>query len=145
LSYLQKLLESPFVGHLGTSDEKHKVFRTIFFSAGVIENPTRLVIYIPEVGLEDVRRNLSISDYAAATLIALTFECVQVKGSITIRPATDLEESNSKVILQRLAALQYPERIFTMRRKPLMAVEMVIIEIYNQTPGTGAGERLVFE
>jgi hypothetical protein len=146
VKYLQRLLEGPIVGHLGTRDENHHVCRTIFFSAAVLENPPRLVLHIPEVGLASVRRNLLISNYVAALFNdAVTYQSVQVKGSAAIRLVTDLEESYFEMMRQRLADIHYPDRLFTMQHKPLIALEIIIMEIYNQTPGTGAGELLVFE
>lgn len=107
LEYLQNLLKGPIVGHLGTRDENHKVFRTIFFGASVLENPTRLVFYIPEAGMAAARKNLLIGDYAAALVVdATTFESIQIKGTVTSHTATDWEESNYKKQLERLRA--YP-------------------------------------
>lgn len=145
MDYLRTMLEGPIVGHMAVSDENHRMIRKIFFSAAVLESPARLVIHLPEVGMANVRHNLLVRPYLAALFgDAVTFQSVQIKGEAMIRSITDAEEIYFDKMLQRLADLNYPDKLFTMQHKPLLAIEITIEEIYNQTPGTGAGDQLVF-
>jgi len=146
MDYLRAMLEGPLVGHLAVSDENHRMIRKIFFSAAVLESPARLVIHLPEIGMAQVRHNLLIRPYLAALFgDVVTFESVQIKGKAMIRSITDAEENYFDKMLQRLADLKYPDKLFSMQHKPLLAIEIIIEEIYNQTPGTDAGNHLVLQ
>jgi hypothetical protein len=142
--YIKKLLEVPIVGHLGTRDENHHTDSTIFFSAVVLNNPLRLVAHVSEARMAATRRNLLVSDYAAMLFgNPIIFEAVQVKGPVRLWAATQEEESYQAMMVQRFAGYNYPDKLL-MKFLPLVSVEMTVIEMYNQTPGVGAGERMAF-
>ena len=109
VEYLQKLLENPIIGHLVTRDEKHHTLRKMFLSAAIMEESNRLVVYIPEAGMDGIRRNLQVSDYVAVLITDIvTYEGVQMKGNASIRAATCSEEDYFEMMLQGLAAFAIP-------------------------------------
>lgn len=146
--YVQRLLEGPAqtVGYLGTRDEYMHVFVTIVFGFGVKAEPFRVVAYIPEEALGSARHNLKVSDYATLLIVnAGTFEGVQVKGNAVLRRAEAEGEAFLKMNLKRMMAFYDMEFYKPVRTSPLIAVEITAKEIYDQTPGIGAGERLRLE
>lgn len=146
VAYIRQLLESPTIGYLGTRDARHQVFSTIVFSFAVQEDPPRLVAHIPEPAIVEARRNLLICDYVAVLFgDAQTYENIQIKGRAAVRAATESEEAYSVVMHRRLNRFYGSGLLDDLRMTPLMAVEVEINEMYNQAPGSGAGEPLVFD
>jgi hypothetical protein len=148
IEHIQQLLEGPAqtVGYLGTRDENLQVSATIVFGFGVKANPARVVAYLPEAALGNARRNLNISDYATLLIVnAGTFEGVQVKGNAVLKPGDTEGESFLKMNLKRMMEYYGSEFFKAIRTAPLMAVEITVKEIYDQTPGVGAGEQLRLE
>ncbi|MFC4100720.1 pyridoxamine 5'-phosphate oxidase family protein [Paenibacillus xanthanilyticus] len=141
---LAKLVSGPIIGHLGTCDAEGRMSSDIFCSAELHEDPDRLVIHIGDAALEDVRRNIAENNYGAAILAdVLTYESIQIKGPLTLRPATEEERQLNRMRVQTLADLGYPERLQTMSSDPLTAIEILVQEVYSQTPGVGAGEPIL--
>jgi hypothetical protein len=92
----------------------------------------------------DVRRNIAENNYGAATIAdVLTYEAIQIKGPLTLRPAIDEERLLNRMRVKTLVDLGYPENLQTMSSEPLTAIEIMIQEVYRQTPGVGAGETIL--
>lgn len=147
-NHIQRLLDGPAqtVGYLGTRDEQCQASITFVLGFGLKSDPLRVTAYLPEAALGNTARNLKTSDYATLLIVnAGTFEGVQVKGHASLGPGDTAGESFLKMNLKRMMEFYDMEFYKEVRTAPLMAVELTVKEIYNQTPGDKAGERLQLE
>jgi hypothetical protein len=142
---IRKLLEGPVqtVGYLGTRDEHCQVSVVFVLGFGVSTRPLSVTAYVPEATLGNTIRNLQISDYATLLIVdAGTFEGIQVKGPAVLRPGDAAGETFMEMNVQRMKEFYDMEFYKPISKSPLIAVDVTVKEIYNQTPGVGAGERL---
>lgn len=148
VKYIQNLLDNsgPTVGYLGTCSAGYDVTSNFIFAFGVSEGPFRVTAYIPEAVLGQARQQLVTNDYAAILIVdANSYEGVQVKGPAIIRPGDAEGEAFFKMNIKRLETFYGSDMFKSVRMSPLIAVELTVKEIYNQTPGNGAGEPLKVE
>lgn len=146
LTFLKELLQDPIVIHIGIRDEQGLLYQTMFFGADMSDESNILKLFIPETALARIRYLLQAGTHASVLATsAETYQCVQAKGRLlAIHPANLGEEAIQSLMLQRLVPFNYPEKLFNMKHLPLLTLDLEIDEIFNQTPGEQAGERLEF-
>lgn len=146
VNLLRNLVQQPVIGHVGTRDKEYLAYSAFFIGASMLEEPTRLVAYLFESGAVDTRRNLLLCDHVAITLAdVMTYESIQVKGKAILRPITASEQARHEQMIRLLTSMHYGDKMLKFSGRPLVALELTVAEIYNQTPGPGAGERMLFE
>jgi hypothetical protein len=146
-AFIRELLQDPIFMHFATRDEQqHLLYTTMFFGADIVDGSNILKLFIPLAGIARIRHLIQSYDEATVLMTSvITYQCVQIKGRLlSIRQANASEEAVPSEMLQRIALHNYPEKLFSMKHYPLLTVELEIREVYNQTPGEEAGERLVF-
>jgi hypothetical protein len=146
VNHVRRLLEgsAQTVGYLGTRDERMQLSVSFVLSFAVKSDPFRVVAYLPEAALGQTERNLQINDYATLLVVnGGTFEGVQVKGNAVLKPGDEAGEAFFRMNIERLKDFYQVEEFHRpISKDPLMAVELTVKEIYDQTPGIGAGESL---
>ena len=145
--HVQGLLAKPVMIHLATSNERHEVATTIFVAAAPGEDPAILRLFIPQVSLGAGQRPILAHEEAAVSITeVLEYTSLQLKGRlVTLRPATPDEQAIQREMSERFVALDYPEKLLSMSQTPLVTAEVRVREIYDQTPGPGAGRLLADE
>jgi hypothetical protein len=131
--------------HIGTTDENPRPCIQLFCAASFNDKPHQILLHIVETGLTQIMNNV-ISNRQITTVVtnASTYESLQLKGhAIDWRPATIFEEKIQSEMLLRLKPFEYLENLYRMKKTPLLTIPLAIHDIFDQTPGPEAGERII--
>ena len=145
---LPRLLEGLSVIAVGTRDGA--LAPSTVHAVGVaFEAPERMTVYIPEDAGADTLRNIAENSVVAAVFERpMTHRTVQVKGRcVAMRPAGEADRAAVEGWADRFAEdviavgapIPYARRL---RRWPCRAVTLEVTDLFEQSPGPRAGERI---
>ena len=119
---------------------------------GYCPDRERATVLVPGFAAMKLEENLADNGWIALSLNASSHQAYQLKGHVQeVRDATEDERTRamlfSKQASQYLATMGLPEPISSkldrMALDGLRAVTFRVEEVYDQTPGPGAGKRLL--
>jgi hypothetical protein len=106
-------------------------------------------LYLPEAVAGATLENLRENGQIAVTFSRpIDHRSVQLKGTCgAVRPSEEhdraVQERYRAAFVEQLHAVGLPRTVSSrIRYKPSIAVEVTVAELYEQTPGPGAGRRL---
>jgi hypothetical protein len=146
---LVSFLESGISVLVGSANERHMPSCARAAGAIVSADRARLTVLIPKIPGEDVLADLEkIRRGAVMFSRAIDHRTLQLKGSVVrVRPANSDEVSHAiayrRAFAEMLQHVGLPRALTeSMAIEPCVAVELEVDEIFRQTPGPEAGERL---
>lgn len=107
-----------------------------------------MTVYVPEATGQAAFANLRVVPKVAATFGRPSdYRCVQAKGEcLAIRPGTAVDRELVRRYIEAFIDANRPFGIERLLRRwvvwPAMAIEVRIHDLFEQTPGAGAGARL---
>lgn len=138
--------------YIGTRDASLMPHLMISMGAKVSTGRDTLTLFLPEYAAEPCLANLRDNGQIAVTMGDVgTHSCFQFKGDFqAARPSTNAEyaiqdlwwDKVSTVIAALPMGTHLTERMRLVRRRPTVAVDIKVREVFNQTPGPGTGQRL---
>jgi len=148
---LVEFIQGPYVMFVGTRDDRLRPSISWVFGAVADAEKDTVTFFLPDVEGESILNNLSQNGRVALTITnTATHHSFQFKGKpIESRPSTETErvsQDNYKVrLIEHYRKLGVPEGFFGgFVYYPSTAVTLQIEEIYDQTPGPGAGGKVDF-
>lgn len=148
---LVDFMNSPVIIELGTRDNKLNPAFNRSVGAMVSEDRETMTVFIYEPFADVMLKNLNENGRVA--LIAGVFpshETYQFKGAFVASRKTEnkdfeMQENYRNKILDHYMPLGFPENFFrNLPYKPGIAVTFHVEDIFVQTPGPGAGEKIDF-
>lgn len=144
-----ELIASGVAVHLATRDEHLQPEAVIAIGVRVHADLRTFTAYVPEVLAAATVKNLRQNGEVAINLARpADHKSVQIKGRLrNLRPATeadkDIQTLGRSALVEQFAGIGIP-RPMTRRIVwwPSLAIEVEVRDVYQQTPGPGAGERL---
>lgn len=137
---------------VGSRDAKLRPMFSWAFGATVNAQEDTITFYVPNVEGAKTLSNFEDNGMVALTVSdAGTHETYQFKGPrLEIRPSEDkdtaIQDIHQSKVVSYLGARGYPEEIFTgFAIYPSTAVTFKVEDVFVQTPGPGAGNKLNFE
>jgi len=145
-AFLIEMLKEPLFMHLAIIEDQQKYHQIIFFGADIERGSNIIKLFISQKGLRRTSHLLQAGREMAMMMTSLeTYQCVQIKGSLlSTRPSNVNEDFIQTSIMNRLIPYNYHKNLYNMQHQPLVTVALEIRELFNQTPGEVAGERIVF-
>lgn len=145
---LPRLLEGLSVIAVGSRDAA--LVPSCVHAVGLaVDGSGRITIYIPEDAGTETLRNIGENGAVAVVFEKpITHRTVQVKGRcVAMRPASDADRAAVDGWAERFAedviAVGAPiPRARRLRRWPCRAVTLEVTDVFEQSPGPHAGERL---
>ncbi len=148
---LVEFLGGPVVMLVGARSEDLRPAISFAFGGVVDAGSDSITFFLPNVEGEAILRNLDQNGKVAFTVVeGISHETYQFKGKcIEARPVSEqeraLQVSYREKMVPHYAAKGVPERYFgRMVYDPSTAVTFRVEEIFDQTPGPGAGGKLDF-
>lgn len=149
---LAAFLEGPVWGHGGTRDRENIPASHAVFGVRISPDREHLTALVAEHWTHGLRENLADNGRFAVTLgLNSTHETYQLKGTCTevlAATAADLAAQDRWVQgsvdeMKKVGAPdQWAQALANMKVRPCVAVTIRIEELYVQTPGPGAGEKV---
>ncbi|MGE5347387.1 MAG: pyridoxamine 5'-phosphate oxidase family protein [Acidithiobacillales bacterium] len=145
---LPRVLEGLSVIAVGTRDADLQP--SCVYAVGLaFEAPGLLTVYVPETAGAEALRNIAENGRVAAVFEKpMTHKTVQVKGRcVAMRPAGESDRAAVDGWAERFAedviAVGVPiPQARRLRRWPCRAVTLEVTDVFEQSPGPHAGERL---
>jgi hypothetical protein len=144
-----EFLHGPQLMFVGTRDEKLRPAASWAFGALADAANDTVTIFVPDIEGETTFRNLEDNGLVALTVTdAATHETYQFKGKcIETRPSSERDHAVQDIYISKVIAhlgpLGYSEEIWNgFVPYPGKAVSFNVEDIFVQTPGPGAGEKL---
>ena len=146
---LVEFLHGPAIFFLGTRNEELRT--SVSWAFGVIADPEsdRVTIFVPTIENEEVLKDLKTNGMVAlSTVDGATHEAYQLKGKyVEIRPTNEREKAVQEIHRTkagaRLVEAGMPPAMYQgFVMDPSVAVTFEVEEIFMQTPGPGAGDKL---
>lgn len=136
--------------HIGTRNDRLQPTGAPVIAATVDPDRVHLTVFLPTVGSEDVLANLEANGQAALCFgRPVDDHACQVKGIfVSARAATTKQrvavDAQREQCLQQLEQVGIPRLLWAGHTAwPCVAVRVRATEVFNQTPGPGAGAPLV--
>ena len=147
-----EVLHGPAVFQVGTRDDALRPSHAIGVSGFVHDDRTTVTVFVPECRAGQTLRNLEDNGRIAVAFGLVSHESYQLKGIyMTSRPTTDGEARRQEAY--RVAVVNEMRRVFpdAIARPiiegvpywPGIAITFRVEAVYLQTPGPGAGTRMV--
>jgi len=144
---IAKYLAGPTFSYVGTRDADNKPSGHRPMGQRVAEDGTLRVFFTEQLA-RNVEANLEANGPVAfATAHPATFEAYQFKGTFErLEPCNEADlaaiERWQVETLALCLQLGFPEKVFRtyLGFKPTIAIAIRVTEVFNQTPGPGAGE-----
>jgi hypothetical protein len=148
-----EVLQGPAFVQVGTRDAQLRPAHTVAIGAIAHADRKTVTFIVPEGRSARILSNLQDNGRVALTIALASHEAYQLKGPyLSSRPAGDediaLQEAYRTNLYAAARQAGYPEEIarpltlgFTYR--PGVAITFRVEEIFLQTPGPGAGDRMV--
>ena len=149
---LVEFMHGPRLMFVGSRNDKLRPTASWAFGALADGGAGTVTVFIPEVEGAATFENIENNGRVALTVAdAPSHETYQFKGQlIETRPCTDADHTVQEIYMSKMVAyhepLGYGEEIlrgFTL--KPAKAVSFQVEDIFVQTPGPGAGEKIETE
>ncbi|NOT25043.1 MAG: hypothetical protein HOP16_02970 [Acidobacteria bacterium] len=135
--------------HLGTRSETLEPTGVVVVAVSVDSDRSHLTAFLPKVGSSEVLANLEANGRAALCFARpVDDHACQVKGTyVEARPATKKEravvEAQWDQSLRQLEHIGMPRQLWSGYAVwPCVAVRVRVTEVFDQTPGPGAGAPL---
>ena len=149
---LVEFIQGPYVMFVGTRDERLRPSISWVFGAVADAAKDTITIFLPNVAGEAIMNNLSQNGSVALTMTDTPRDhhSIQFKGKcIESRPSTETErvfQDNYKVrLIEHFRKMGIPDEFFGgFVYYPSTAVSFRVEEIFDQTPGPGAGGKVDF-
>lgn len=151
----QKLIDfvqGPTLHFVGSRNEKLRPAYTWAFGATVDAAQSTITFYVPDVEGAETLSNFEDNAMVALTVSdGATHETYQFKGKcLEMRPSeekdTAIQDIHRSKVISHLGPLGYPEEIWTgFTIYPSTAVTFRVEDVFVQTPGPGAGNKLELE
>ena len=145
-------VQGPTLHHVGSRNAKLRPAYSWAFGATVNADQGAITFYVPDVEGDETLGNFEDNGMVALTVgDPATNENYQFKGPcLSIRPSEDkdtaIQEIHRSKVISHTGALGYPAEIFTgFTIYPSTAVTFKVEEVFVQTPGPGAGDKLDLE
>ena len=146
---LVEFINGPILMVVGTRDEKLCPSVNRVFGAIVNAGRETITFFVPEILSEKMLRNLTDNGRIALLISEpISHETYQFKGAyISSRKSNDEEiafqDAYFHKILSHLPKFGVPEEYWnTLIYKPSLAVTFRVEDIFDQTPGPGAGKKI---
>jgi hypothetical protein len=145
-------LDRANVGHIGTRDRHLVPHGHTMCGWALAPDGQTLTIMVPEGGREHLIESLEDNGQVAITIEEYpAHEAYQFKGQyVRHRPATQEDAEIAKHIRDNFMTAVLPiagqvavHALRSFVQSPVLAVDVDVREVYVQTPGPGAGARLV--
>jgi hypothetical protein len=147
-----ELLHGPTYVQIGTRDATLRPAHTFAVGAMVHADRETVTVYVPAARSGRVLADLEDNGRIAVGIAAASHESYQLKGTYLSTRPTDAEdvarqEAYRKVLLADILKAGYPEEIarpFTQgfAYTPGIAITFRVEQVFQQTPGPGAGNPL---
>jgi hypothetical protein len=146
-----EVLEGPSFVQLGTRDAGLRPAHTFAVGARVHPDRRTVTVFVPESRSARVLSDLADNGRVALTFSLASHEAYQLKGAfLSSRPTNEEDVALQEAYRAGLYASVrqvYPDEIarplsLGFRYRPGVAITVRVEEVYLQTPGPGAGERL---
>ena len=148
---LVEFLNGPVVLTVGTRNEEMRPCLSRVFGAVTDAENEAITFFLPDVEGESILRNLAQNGRVVLTMTdGLSNESYQIKGkTIGSRPSdekeTALQDTYKSMMISHYKKKGIPEEFFGgFVYHPSTAVTFRVEEIFVQTPGPGAGEKIDF-
>ena len=135
--------------HLGTRSDALEPGGVIVVAVSVDADRSHVTAFVPKVGSHEVLANLRTNRQAAVCFARpVDDRACQVKGTyVEARSATKKEralvEAQWEESLRQLEQIGIPRQLWAGYAVwPCLAVRVRVTEVFDQTPGPGAGARL---
>ncbi len=147
-----EVLQGPAVMFVGTRDAGLRSAHTAAVGAVVHDDHRTVTFFVPESRCARLLSNLQDNGRVAFDFGWVSHEAYQLKGTyLSFRPTTDEDVARQDAYRRKLLAAVrqgYPEEIarplvLGFAYKPGVAVTFCVEEVYLQTPGPGAGTKMV--
>lgn len=145
-------MQGPVFMQIGTRDAGLRPWHVMAIGARVHDDRRTLTVLVPTAAADRTLRDLTDNGRVAFTCAHASHESYQLKGAyLSSRPADAGEEAELAgrltALLSSLLEAGYPEAIarpfiLGFATVPAVAISFRAEEIYQQTPGPGAGGRL---
>lgn len=146
---LAAFLESGLAMVVGTRDAALRPDGAAALAVRVHPDRAHLTLFVSDASAARLSRSLAESPRIAVVLdLPSTHRACQVKGTVvSVRPATEAErpemDRQRDALNLDLESIGVPSAMFAQWRVwPAVALEIRVQELYEQTPGPGAGDRL---
>jgi hypothetical protein len=146
-----EVLNGPAIMFVGTRDSGLRPAHTGAVGAVVHDDRQTVTFFVPESRSAKLLSNLQDNGRVAFDFGWTSHEAYQLKGTyLSSRPTTPEDVARQEAYRKRLLAAvrqAYPEEVarpyvLGARYKPALAVTFRVDEVYLQTPGPGAGNRI---
>lgn len=145
-------VQGPTMHHVGSRSARLRPAYSWAFGATVNAEEDTITFYLPNVEGAETLGNFEDNGMVALTISdAATHETYQFKGPcLSVRPSEDkdtaIQDIHRSKLISHLGALGYPDEILTgFTIYPSTAVTFKVEEVFVQTPGPGAGDKLDLE
>ena len=144
---LVDFVHGPVLGWIGGRDERLRPLAAWTFGARVEAAADTITVFLPDCEGGPLLAKLAADGTIAITVAdGISHESYQFKGKlIETRPTTEEERAVQDILRSKLITYMamFPEALFQgYTLYPSTAVSIRVAEVFNQTPGPGAG-RLV--
>ena len=141
-------IHGPRVIFIGTRNEKLRPAFSWAFGAVADAEADTVTVFVPDIEGEQTLANVKANGHVSLTIVDPSHEAYQFKGTyIDSRPSGGDDRAIQEIYLSKIvphfAKFGFPEELmpgFVM--DPSTALTFRLAEIYVQTPGPGAGDRI---
>ena len=148
-SDIATFLEGGQCVHLGTRSDTLEPAGVVVVAVSVDPERTHVTAFLPKVGSKEALENLQANGQAALCFARPTDDrACQVKGTfVEARPATKKErtgvDAQWEESLRQLEQIGIPRQLWAGYAVwPCVAVRVRVTDVFDQTPGPGAGAPL---
>ena len=147
-----EVLQGPAFIQLGTRDERLRPAHVMAVGAVVHPDRETVTFFVPASRSERALSDLRSNGRVALGVGLVSHEAYQLKGRyLSARPTTDEEialQDTYRTKMLEAVRRAYPDEIavplvFGFRYKPGVAITFHVEEVFLQTPGPGAGSKMV--
>ncbi|MBN4049643.1 hypothetical protein JYT36_00280 [Bacteroidales bacterium AH-315-N07] len=149
---LIEFLKGPVIGAAGTRDSNLQSSVHRIWGTKVNDDKESMTVYVAEVMADNMLKNLEDNGHIACTIgEPISHENYQFKGKFISSKKSDVvdeafqDECIMKFVEQERKSGMPEEALQVFSKiiyKPSIAITFKVEEIYNQTPGPGAGAKL---
>jgi predicted pyridoxine 5'-phosphate oxidase superfamily flavin-nucleotide-binding protein len=145
-------IHGPQMMFVGSRDEALMPHANRVYGAIVGADRENITFYVLEKEFEKLKRNLESNNYTSLSIAdSFSHETYQFKGTyLSSRKSNAQDEAILDIYADKLAgvvkALGVPEELLKLFvYKPSVAITFQVKEIFDQTPGPGAGKKITEE
>jgi hypothetical protein len=148
--WLVDYVHGPVLSWIGTRDARLRPSVSWAFGALVAPATDEITTFVPEAEIADTRANLEHNGLVAFTCVEpVSHQAYQFKGRlVALRPTTEEERAvqeiyRDKMVTHFVTHTHFPaEAVTGFRFHPSTAITFRVEEVFVQTPGPGAGNKV---